>query len=93
MHRYYVSFSYQAPQGFAIASLDITARQRIATADELAPITADLIGRGYHSAKILAFSLYANPQREDTASRPNPNRDARRDPHTPPRPTTRGRRS
>ncbi|MEU7679454.1 hypothetical protein AB0C42_32105 [Micromonospora taraxaci] len=89
MHRYYVSFSFQGPTGLAIASLDVTARLRIATADDLAPVTADLTGRGYHSVKILAFSLYADPQREDNSSRrnPNPNRDA----HTSPRPNPRRR--
>ncbi|TDC37098.1 hypothetical protein [Micromonospora sp. KC213] len=94
MHRYYVSFSYQAPSGFAVASVDVTARQRFATVNDLAPVTADLTGRGYRNVTILAFSLYANPTRDnDTHRNPNPNRDTRRAPHTSPRPNPRGRRS
>lgn len=62
MFRYYVSFSYQSPDGFAVASLDINARQRITSVNDLAPITADLSGQGYRNVKILAFSLYSLPK-------------------------------
>ncbi|MFC0005515.1 hypothetical protein [Micromonospora siamensis] len=100
MHRYYVSFAYQSPNGFAIGTLDVTTEQRISTVEDLAPVTADLTGRDYRNVVIMAFSLYANPRRDDNPNRdtrrpanPTPNRDARRDPNLNPsrKPSSRGR--
>jgi hypothetical protein len=66
VYRYYVSFSYQAPSGLGIASLDVTTQSRISKVDDLASVTPQIADQGYRNVKILAFSLYAQ-------ERPNPN--------------------
>ncbi len=72
MYRYYVSFAHQSPTSFGVATLDIAAAQRITSADDLTPITADLTARGYRNVQILAFSLYANPTQPPAGPRPEP---------------------
>ncbi|WP_435055021.1 hypothetical protein [Micromonospora aurantiaca (nom. illeg.)] len=95
MYRYYVSFSFQSTSGLGVASLDVTARQLISTADDLAPVTSQITRQGYRQVKILAFSLYADPTRDTTSRNPRPHSDNRRNPnpHISPRPNPRGRRS
>ncbi|MEU7839986.1 hypothetical protein AB0B39_03350 [Micromonospora sp. NPDC049114] len=97
MYRYYVSFAYSIPNGIDMGNVQVNTATPIATCDDLALHRDYITRQGYANVMILAFSLYADPTRDDDTSRrnpnPNPNRDARRNPHTPPRPSNRGRRS
>lgn len=73
MYRYYVSFSYQAPDSLGIASLDVTTPSLISQVDDLASVITQITDRGYLNVKILAFSLYAQEHQH-----PRPNRGGNR---------------
>ena len=92
MHTYYVSFSYQAPTGFAVGSLDVTTTDLIRAVTDLDDLYTQLAQQGYHHhVKILAFSLYAptTAKAAPRAATPTP-----RQPNTPqPNSTQRNARS
>lgn len=74
MYRYYVSFTYQAPEGVGIGSLDVTAEQRISSVDDLIAVIPQITAQGhYPHVRVLAFSLYTcgnpGPRRGRNANR------------------------
>lgn len=60
--RYYISFSFQSPNGLGIAAIDFTLSKRIEGASEIALIRQDLATKGYTNPTVLAFSLYHEPK-------------------------------
>ncbi|MDM4720365.1 hypothetical protein QTQ03_12560 [Micromonospora sp. WMMA1363] len=67
--RYYVSFSFQSPQGMGIAAIDFTITKRIEGASEIALIREDLARKGYAKPTVLAFSLYSEPKARNNSNR------------------------
>jgi hypothetical protein len=91
MPRYYVSFSHpgRSGLGFSVASVDVTTEEPINTVGDLNAVYGQLAQQGFrNNVKILAFSLYGDPQPSPQQATPAPaslaSRPARpRPPHRP----------